>query len=97
MKCHFLHKQSHITINFIGFHLNLNGKRRLYVITEVVYATNTTIEVSVEGKEKKNEIKTKIPIAFSYTKFPISSSGIMKAAVDTKIKKSAKFAPADYA
>ena len=77
--------------------LNLNGKRRLYVITEVVYASNTTIKVSVEGKEKKNEIKTKIPIAFSYTKFPISSSGIMKAAVDTKIKKTAKFAPADYA
>ena len=64
--------------------------KSVYVISEVVYAEKVIIDVQVNKKniiEKRN----KIPVAFSYLKFPVDDNGVLLAAKDTKLKFDAVF------
>ena len=73
--------------------LDLEGRRTLFIITEVVYAEKVDIEVLVDKTIKTTtvDINKKIPIAFSYMKFPMDKDGILKQARDTDVKLSASF------
>ena len=73
--------------------LDLEGRRTLFIITEVVYAENIHIEVSVDEKTEETTLDNnkKIPIAFSYMKFPIDKYGVLKQAKDTDVKITASF------
>ena len=71
--------------------LDLEGRRTVYVISEVIYAESVSINVSVEGESNAEILDLKIPVAFSYTKFPIDKDGVLKPARDTEIKISATF------
>merc|ERR1719500_1935083 len=51
------------------FKIDLHGRKRLYVISEVVYASKTSIMVKVDGSERAERVSLKIPVAFSYAKF----------------------------
>ena len=63
----------------------------IYVISEVVYAASVIIDVQVK-KEFDLRIETgKIPVAFSYLKFPVDKNGVLLAAKDTKLKLNAVF------
>ena len=37
-----------------------------YIISEVVYATKTSILVKIDGKERAEKVNLKIQVAFSY-------------------------------
>ena len=67
----------------------------VYIISEVVYAEKVIIDVQISTKEKFGEntveIDSKIPVAFSYLKFPVDKNGVLLAAKDTKIKLDAVF------
>ena len=56
----------------------------VYIISEVVYAEKVIIDVQISTKEKFGEntveIDSKIPVAFSYLKFPVDKSGVLLAA-----------------
>ena len=75
---------------------DLEGRRTLFIITEVVYAKKVSIEAIVDGKINTQESSGKIPIAFSYMKFPIDKFGILKQAQDTEVKISATFDIKNY-
>ena len=67
----------------------------LYVITDCTYASKIEIEVSVDGWMRSDEVKGKIPVAFSCTKFPIDEKGfLMRTAVPKTTKTSSSFRPA---
>ena len=67
----------------------------VYIISEVVYAEKVTIDVQVEKNERSErklmEVDVKIPVAFSYLKFPVDRNGVLLAAEKTKIKLDAVF------
>ena len=67
----------------------------VYIISEVVYAEKVIIDIQINTKEKYDsnivEIDSKIPVAFSYLKFPVDKNGVLLAAKDTKIKFDAVF------
>ena len=64
----------------------------VYVVSEVVYATKVIIDVQVNKKKKILKIDTgKIPVAFTYLKFPVDKNGVLLAAKDTKLKTEAVF------
>ena len=71
--------------------LDMQGRRTLYVITEVIYAKGLTIDVKVDNAEYVDDISARIPVAFSYTKFPIDANGVLKSAKDTKVDIHATF------
>ena len=76
------------------FDIDLSGRKRIYVISEVVYAANTSIMVKVDGTEREENVSFKIPVAFSYAKFPIDKNGKLKQVVDEKeINVASTFAP----
>merc|ERR1712227_25697 len=63
------------------FDIDLSGRKRMYVISDVVYASKTSILV-------------KIAVAFSYAKFPIDKNGELKQVIDEKeINVASTFAP----
>ena len=70
--------------------LDLEGRRTLFIITEVIYAEKVGINVSVSVdkgiKETTLDINKKIPVAFSYMKFPMDKYEILKQARDTDVK-----------
>ena len=71
--------------------LDMEGRRTLYIITEVVYSKGLSITVKVKDAEYDEDIDARIPVAFSYTKFPIDKKGILKSAKDTKVDIHATF------
>ena len=76
------------------FDINLSGRKRLYIISEVVYASKTSIRVTVDGTETAKNVSFKIPVAFSYAKFPIDKNGKLKQVVDEEeLNVASTFAP----
>ena len=71
--------------------LDMEGRRTLYIITEVVYSKGLSINAKVHNAEFEDDISARIPVAFSYTKFPIDKNGILKSAKDTKVDIHATF------
>ena len=67
----------------------------VYIISEVVYAEKVIIDVQINKKEtaerKIIEIDDKIPVGFSYLKFPVDRDGVLLTAEKTKIKLDAVF------
>ena len=62
--------------------------------TSSLYAANTSITVKVDGTECEENVSFKIPVAFSYAKFPIDKNGKLKQVVDEKeINVASTFAP----
>ena len=74
--------------------VDLEGRRTVYMISEVIYASKVTISVSVGERSKTKTLTRKLPVAFSYAKFTVSTDGVMKEAKDTDLDRSATFAPA---
>ena len=73
---------------------DLSDRRRMYVISDVVYASKTSISVKIDGSERAEEVSLKIPVAFSYAKFPIDKNGELKQVIDEKeINVASTFAP----
>ena len=66
------------------FDIDLSGRKRMYVISEVVYASKTSIMVKIDGSERAEKVSLKIPVAFSYAKFPIDQNGKLKQVIDEK-------------
>ena len=60
------------------FTLDLSGRKGIYIISEVVYASNTSIMVKIGDTKKSERVSVKIPVAFSYTQFPIDMHGKLK-------------------
>ena len=78
----------------LTFKIDLSGRKRIYVISEVVYASKTSIMVKVDGSERAEEVSLKTPVAFSYAKFPIDKNGELKQVMDEKeINVASTFAP----
>ena len=76
------------------FDLDLSGRKRIYIISEVVYASETSIMVKVGDTEKSEELSLKIPVAFSYAKFPIDKNGELKQVINQmEIDVASTFAP----
>ena len=77
------------------FDIDLSGRRRMYVISEVVYASKTSISVKIDGFEERAEkVSLRIPVAFSVAKFPIDKNGVLKQVIDEKeIDIASTFAP----
>ena len=76
------------------FDIDLSGRKRMYIISDVVYASKTSIMVKVDGSERAEKVSVKIPVAFSYAKFPIDKNGKLKQVIDEKeINVSSTFAP----
>ena len=76
------------------FDLDLSGRKRIYIISEVVYASETSIMVKVGDTEKSEELSLKIPVAFSYAKFPIDKNGELKQVInEMEIDVTSTFAP----
>ena len=48
------------------FNIDLSGRKRIYTISEVVYASKTTISVKIDGNERAEKVNLKIQVAFSY-------------------------------
>ena len=72
---------------------DLEQRRSLYIITEVVFA-KTVLVVTVDGRNlKKQEINEKIPVAFRYAKFPLFKDGVLHPATEQKVHINAVFAP----
>ena len=58
--------------------LEMGGRRRLYVIHEVIYAEGLHIQVTVDGHSVHKRVNDrKMPVAFSYTKFEIYTTGVL--------------------
>ena len=66
------------------FDIDLSGRKRIYVISEVVYASKTSIIVKIDGTERSEKVSLKIPVAFTYAKFPIDKNGELKQVLDEK-------------
>ena len=66
------------------FNIDLSGRKRMYIISDVVYASKISIKVKVDGSERAEKVSVKIPVAFSYAKFPIDKNGKLKQVIDEK-------------
>ena len=75
--------------------LDLEGRRRLYMITEVIFSDGLSISVKANDVEFEDVIPARVPVAFSYTRFPIDKHGIIKPALKTEIDIEATFESPD--
>ena len=55
---------------------------KVYVITEVIYAETVVVEVDSKKISEAREVK-RVPVAFSYFKFPMSSGGVLQPGKDS--------------
>ena len=79
------------------FNIDLYGRKRIYIISEVVYASKTSILVKIDGNERAEKVNLKIPVAFSYAKFPIDQNGEIKQVIDEKdFTVAFSFAPTNF-
>ena len=58
----------------------LKEVRKVYIISEVVYAETIRVEVDTGERRVSETIRQKMPIAFSYFKFPVTREGVVQAA-----------------
>ena len=64
---------------------------KVYVISEVIYAETVIVEVDSKKTSEAVEMK-RIPVAFSYFKFPMSSGGVLQPGKDKRgVNKDADF------
>ena len=70
---------------------DLRGINTIYIISEVIYAQKVRVEVEVGNANMSDEINKRIPVAFSYMKFPMDKMGVVQAAKDTKLNIAAEF------
>ena len=83
-----------VVVNFLPATLS---RGRIYIISEVVYASKTTISVKIDGNERAEKVNLKIPVAFSYAKFPIDQKGEIKQVIDEKdFTVAFSFAPTNF-
>ena len=76
------------------FDIDLHGRKRMYIISDVVYASKTSIMVRIDDSERSEEVSLKMPVAFSYAKFPIDKHGELKQVIDEReIDIASTFAP----
>ena len=69
----------------------------LYIISDVVYASQTSISVKIDGKERSKRVSKKIPVAFSFAKLKIDQSGELKYFIDEKeLDVAYPFAPTNF-
>ena len=74
--------------------VDLEGRRILYIITEVIYANKVSVSSKVGSDVKEEAMSTSgVPVAFAYTKFPVDKEGIIKEARNTTLNRSRTFAP----
>ena len=74
-----------------------SGRRRIYIISEVVYASKTSISVKIDGTKRAEKVNLKIPVAFSYAKFPIDQNGEIKQVIDEKdFNVASTFSPTNF-
>ena len=79
------------------FDIDLSGRKRIYIISEVVYASKTSILVKVGDTERSEKVSLKIPVAFSYAKFPVDKNGELKQVInEMDINVASTFAPANF-
>ena len=83
------------------FNIDLSGRKRIYIISEVVYASKTSISVKIDGNGKSEfetvKVNLKIPVAFSYAKFPIDQNGGIKQVIDEKdFNVASTFSPTNF-
>ena len=83
------------------FNIDLSGRKRIYIISEVVYASKTSISVKIDGNGKSEfetvKVNLKIPVAFSYAKFPINQNGEIKQVIDEKdFNVASTFSPTNF-
>ena len=79
------------------FDIDLSGRKRIYIISEVVYASKTSILVKVGDTERSENVSFKIPVAFTYAKFPIDKNGELKQVInEMDINVASTFAPANF-
>ena len=77
--------------------IDLSGRRRIYIIADVVYASKTSISVKIDSTERAEKVTFKIPVAFSYAKFPIDPNGELKQVVEEKdFNVACSFAPTNF-
>ena len=69
----------------------MQGINTIYIISEVIYAQKVRVEVEVGNANMSDEINKRIPVAFSYMKFPMDKMGVVQAAKDTKLNIAADF------
>ena len=75
--------------------VDLEGRRTVYMISEVIYASKVTIKTSVGSESKTDTMTRKLPVAFSYKQYSVNMEGVLKEAKDTgPLDRSASFAPA---
>ena len=67
----------------------------VYVISEVVYARQVTVEVQIYYTKNVYHFHDQIPVGFSYLKFPVDRTGTLQPAKDTKINLDAVFEPVE--
>ena len=70
---------------------DLQGINTVYIISEVIYAEKVRVEVEVGKEILADELKKRIPVAFSYMKFPVDKMGVVQPAKDTKLNTGAMF------
>ena len=65
------------------------------MITEVIFSDGLSICVKANDVEFEDVIPARVPVAFSYTRFPIDKHGIIKPALKTEIDIEATFESPD--
>ena len=67
--------------------------KTIYLINEVVYADNISLNVKFGGGKSKKEdiITSRTPVAFSYNKFSVNSNGVLGPAMKNKVDPDADF------
>ena len=72
----------------------LEGVRKVYIISEVVYAETIRMEVDTGERRVSETLRQRLPVAFSYFKFPVSDEGVVQAARGRgEVDKEAEFLP----
>ena len=71
--------------------VDLQGIKTIYIISEVIYAQKVRVEVVIGTRILADEILKRIPVAYSYMKFPMDKMGVVQPAKDNKLNISPVF------
>ena len=79
------------------FNSDLHSGSILFIISDVVYASQTCISINIDGTERSKRVSKKIPVAFSFAKLKIDQSGELKYLIDEKeLDVAYTFAPTNF-
>ena len=79
------------------FNSDLHSGSILFIISDVVYASQTCISVKIDGTERSKMVSKKIPVAFSFAELNIDQSGELKNFTKEKeLDVAYTFAPANF-